>query len=102
MDANYNPSFRQDRRNVVRSTSSGAGGAFWGILAGVFFVFWPSILHVKASVAVSWYTILGGLVLLILVMAAMDAKPKQGIKLPPPPPPRMPDLRESDVFDGIR
>lgn len=94
MHRDYNPSLRRDARQVARSTGSSAGAWFWGILAGIFFAFWPAILHAKPDVAVFWYTVLGTGIL-FLVFGSMDGGRKQ--QLPPPP---RPDLRASGEFTG--
>lgn len=95
MRRDYNPSLRQDTRQLARATGS-SGGWFWGVLAGVVFVFWPAIFHAKPGVAAFWYILLGTGVL-FLVLGSMDGERKQ--QLPPPPPP-LPDLRASDEFSG--
>jgi|SRR5712664_4415025 len=96
----YNPSLRQDVRQVARKTGASAGAWFWGILTGIMIVFWPSIfVHGPHRVLAEWLWY-GFLVLLIAsfyVAARMPDHPK-----PPVPRWKPPDLRESDVFDGIR
>jgi len=108
-------SLRRDTQQVARQTGSGAAAFFWGTLAVIAFVFWPSIYvhgpH-RLTAEILWYSFLGVVALFVVIAAGMADAPKRGPRRPRPktgvpltPPPSRPwlvDLRESDVFEGKR
>lgn len=98
-------SLRRDTQELARSTGSEAGGCFWGILAGIAVVFWPSIFvhgpH-RLTAEIVWYTLVGAITLFVVIAAGT------GMQIPDPqggvprwvPQPLRPDLREAGEFGG--
>jgi len=98
-------SLRRDTQQVARQTGSGAAAFFWGTLAVIAFVFWPSIYvhgpH-RLTAEILWYSFLGVVALFVVIAAGT------GMQVPDPqggvprwiPQPVRPDLREAGVFDG--
>lgn len=89
------PSLRQDTVNLARATGSQAGACFWGILAAIVFVFWPSIFmhgpH-KGTVQLAWL----GFIALFCVYSFIMWTRQQPMHAPR----EYPDLRDSDEFSG--
>jgi len=105
-------SLKRDTQELARQTGAGAGAFFWGTIAAVAFVFWPSIFvsgpH-RLTAEILWYSFLGAVTLFVVIAAGManapkdPPRPKTGVPLTPPPSrPWLPDLRESGVFEGKR
>ena len=107
------PSLRKDTQNLARSTGADAGAMFWGGLAAIAAIFWPSIyIHgaARGPCEVGWYGFLGMILLIIMIAKVRphipSGRPRLRIGGPevpswPPLPGPMPDLRDSGEFEGI-
>ena len=71
-------SLKRDTQDLARSTGADAGALFWGGLAAIAAIFWPSIyVHgaARGPCEAGWYGFLGTILLIIMIAKVKPSLP---------------------------